>query len=82
MAEASREGYRELGRVRPGIKLGRPRHPTIVNGRLYLRGDREVVCYRITSQGNCRRTVAWFAPGLIEWSRFFAARRSHLPVVP
>ncbi|MCL4190282.1 MAG: hypothetical protein KJZ87_00950 [Thermoguttaceae bacterium] len=50
MAEASREGYREPGRVRPGIKLGRPRQPTIVNGRLYLRGDREAVCYRITPQ--------------------------------
>ncbi len=48
MAEASREGYRELGRVHPGIKLGRPQQPTIANGRLYLRGDREAVCYRIT----------------------------------
>lgn len=48
MAEASREGYRELGRIRPGIKLGRPQQPTIANGRLYLRGDQEVVCYRIT----------------------------------
>lgn len=47
MAEASRQGYRELGRVRPGIKLGRPQQPTIANGRLYLRGDRWVVCYQI-----------------------------------
>ena len=47
LAEASRKGYKELGRVRPGIALGRPQQPTIANGRLYLRGDRWVVCYRI-----------------------------------
>jgi len=47
MAEASRERYRELGRVRPGIKLGRPQQPTLANGRMYLRGDQFVVCYRI-----------------------------------
>jgi len=47
MAEASRERYRELGRVPLGIKLGRPQQPTIANGRMYLRGDRWVVCYQI-----------------------------------
>ncbi len=48
MAEASRQGYHELGRVRPRIKLGRQQQPTIANGRLYLRGDTWVVCYRVS----------------------------------
>ncbi len=47
MAEASREGYRELGRVRPGIELGRQQQPTIANGRMYLRGSKWIVCYKI-----------------------------------
>jgi len=47
LAEASRDGYRELGRVATGIELGRPQQPTIANGRLYLRGKQHVVCYKI-----------------------------------
>jgi len=47
MAEASRTGYKELGRVKPGIALGRPQQPTIANGRLYLRGNEWVVCYQV-----------------------------------
>jgi len=47
MAEASRQGYRELGRVALKIELGRPQQPTIANGRMYIRGSRWVVCYRI-----------------------------------
>jgi outer membrane protein assembly factor BamB len=47
LAEASRERYRELGRVSPGIRLGRPQQPTLANGRLYLRGDQWVVCYQV-----------------------------------
>ena len=47
MAEASRAGYKELGRVKPGIALGRPQQPTIANGRLYLRGNEWVVCYQV-----------------------------------
>jgi outer membrane protein assembly factor BamB len=47
MAEASRQGYRELGRARPNIELGRPQQPTIANGRLYLRGNTHVVCYQV-----------------------------------
>jgi len=47
MAEASRTGYKELGRVKPGISLGRPQQPTIANGRLYLRGNEWVVCYQV-----------------------------------
>jgi outer membrane protein assembly factor BamB len=47
MAEASRQQYRELGRVRPGIELGRQQQPTIANGRLYLRGARWIVCYKV-----------------------------------
>jgi outer membrane protein assembly factor BamB len=47
MAEASREGYRELGRTKLEIDLGRPQQPTIANGRLYLRGLQSVVCYQV-----------------------------------
>lgn len=48
LAEASREGYKELGRVDTKLDLGRPQQPTIANGRLYLRGMESVVCYKIT----------------------------------
>ena len=48
MAEASRDGYKELGRVRLGIDLGRPQHPTIANGRPYIRGTDTVICYKLT----------------------------------
>jgi len=47
LVEASRERYHELGRVKPGVKLGRPQQPTLANGRLYLRGDQWVVCYKV-----------------------------------
>lgn len=47
MAQASREGFRELGRTKLNMELGRPQHPTIANGRMYIRGNREVACYRI-----------------------------------
>lgn len=47
MAEASRQGYRELGRVALGLELGRPQQPTIANGRMYIRGNSTVVCYQI-----------------------------------
>lgn len=47
MAEASRQAYRELGRVALGIKLGRPQQPTIANGRLYIRGEQWVICYQV-----------------------------------
>ena len=48
LAEASREGYKELGRVDTKLDLGRPQQPTIANGLLYLRGMESVVCYKIT----------------------------------
>jgi outer membrane protein assembly factor BamB len=47
MAEASRERYKELGRVRLGMELGRPQQPTLANGRLYIRGKKIVVCYQV-----------------------------------
>jgi len=47
MAEASRQRYRELGRVRVPIELGRPQQPTIANGRMYIRGEQAVVCYHV-----------------------------------
>jgi len=47
LAEAGRERYRELGRMRPGIQLGRQQQPTIANGRMYIRGSRWVVCHKI-----------------------------------
>ncbi|MEI6518990.1 MAG: PQQ-binding-like beta-propeller repeat protein [bacterium] len=38
-------GYKELGRVNPGIDFGLCQQPTIANGHLYLRGEKWVVCY-------------------------------------
>ncbi len=49
LAEASREGYRELSRVHVEIELGRPQQPLIANGRLYLRGIEAVSCYQIVA---------------------------------
>ncbi len=49
MAEASRKGYRELGRVKLNMELGRPQHPTIANGRMYIRSNQSVVCYQIAA---------------------------------
>jgi outer membrane protein assembly factor BamB len=51
MAEASREGYHELGRVALNAKLGRPQQPTIANGRLYIRGESFVICYQVAAGG-------------------------------
>jgi outer membrane protein assembly factor BamB len=47
MAEASREGYRELDRFQLDIELGRPQQPTIANGHMYIRGMETVVCYQV-----------------------------------
>jgi outer membrane protein assembly factor BamB len=47
LLEASKSGYKELGRAKPGIKLGLPQQPIIANGRLYLRGDEVLVCYEV-----------------------------------
>ncbi|MEE8450327.1 MAG: PQQ-binding-like beta-propeller repeat protein [Thermoguttaceae bacterium] len=47
LAEASREKFQELGRLRLNVELGRPQQPTIANGRMYIRGMKSVVCYRI-----------------------------------
>jgi outer membrane protein assembly factor BamB len=47
MAEASRERYRELGRVALKMELGRPQQPTIANGKMYIRGTKMVACYRV-----------------------------------
>jgi len=50
LAEANKTGYKELGRVNPGIHLAIPQQqPTLFNGRLYLRGDDTVVCYDAAS---------------------------------
>jgi outer membrane protein assembly factor BamB len=46
LAEANKTGYKELGRVNPGIPLGIQQQPTIFNSRLYLRGNSTVVCYQ------------------------------------
>jgi outer membrane protein assembly factor BamB len=49
LAEANKTGYKELGRVNPGIVMGIPQQPTIFNGRLYLRGNNTVVCYQVAA---------------------------------
>jgi len=48
MAEASRDGYKELARVALGIELGRPQQPTLANGRMYIRGNTSVICFQLT----------------------------------
>ena len=48
MAEANKTGYKELGRVSHGLDIRHPQHPTIANGRLYIRGFDTVVCYQLT----------------------------------
>ena len=50
LAEANKVGYKELGRVNPGIKLGLPQQPTIFDGRLFLRGNDTVVCYEVVGR--------------------------------
>ena len=45
-AEAWRERFHKLGRMRPKIEIGRPRQPMIVNGQMYLRGVTAVARYR------------------------------------
>ncbi len=47
LAEASRDGYQELGRVDTKVDLERPQQPTIANGRLYLRAMDTVICYQV-----------------------------------
>ncbi len=47
LAQATREGYRELSRFEVNIDVGRPQQPTIANGRLYIRGVKEAACYQI-----------------------------------
>jgi outer membrane protein assembly factor BamB len=47
MAEASRTGFVELGRLKLNMELGRPQHPTIANGRMYIRGNKSVACFQI-----------------------------------
>ncbi len=47
MLAADPAGYKELGRVNPGIDFGLHQQPTIANGRLYLRGEKWVVCYDV-----------------------------------
>ena len=53
LLEANRSGYKELGRLEPGIDLGMgcPQQPVIAGGRLYLRGNDTLVCYKITDSG-------------------------------
>jgi outer membrane protein assembly factor BamB len=55
LAEANRTGYKELGRVNPGIKLGFQQQPTIFNGRLYLRGNTTVVCYQVGDSSSAKQ---------------------------
>ena len=48
MAEANKTVYKELGRVRHGLEIHHTQHPTLANGRLYIRGLDTVVCYQLT----------------------------------
>ncbi|HUW60107.1 MAG TPA: PQQ-binding-like beta-propeller repeat protein, partial [Candidatus Bathyarchaeia archaeon] len=50
MLDVNRTGYHELGRVRHGIDLGHPQHPTLANGRLYVHGLDTTICYQLTPE--------------------------------
>lgn len=47
MAEASRERYHELGRMKLDVALGRQQQPTIVGGRMYIRASESVLCFQV-----------------------------------
>jgi outer membrane protein assembly factor BamB len=47
LIEANRTGYNELGRVKPGVPLGHQQQPTIANGKLYVRAENHVICYKV-----------------------------------
>ncbi|HUW34209.1 MAG TPA: PQQ-binding-like beta-propeller repeat protein, partial [Planctomycetota bacterium] len=47
LLEATKTGYKELGRVKHGTDFGDRQQPTIANGRLYIRGSESIVCYRV-----------------------------------
>jgi outer membrane protein assembly factor BamB len=47
LIEANKTGYKEFGRVAIRTDLGIPQQPTLANGRLYIRGNTTVICYRV-----------------------------------
>jgi hypothetical protein len=51
LAEANKNGYKKLGWVNPGIRLGIQQQPTIFDGRLYLKGNDTIVCYQVALSG-------------------------------
>ena len=53
LAEASKSGYRELGRVPTKIEPGQ-QQPSLANGRLYVRGAKWLVCYDVTAAANAK----------------------------
>ncbi len=55
LADATAAGYHERGQTAHHLSLGYPQQPTLANGRLYLRGDTEVVCYEVggRDEGAC-----------------------------
>jgi outer membrane protein assembly factor BamB len=46
LAAADPEAYRELGRFRLPIKASQ-QQPTLANGRLYIRGEKEIIAYDV-----------------------------------
>lgn len=47
LAEANKVAYKELARFNPQVKQKIQQQPTIYNGRMYLRGDDTIACYKI-----------------------------------
>jgi outer membrane protein assembly factor BamB len=47
LIEASKAAYKQLGRTKHGMNMGHTQQPTLANGRLYLRGMDEVLCYQV-----------------------------------
>lgn len=50
LADATRTGYHERGRVDLKLELERPQQPTLAGGRLYIRGMESVVCFQVAKQ--------------------------------
>ncbi len=46
LVDINNKVYKEVGRVKIPIKTSM-QQPTIANGRLYLRGEKEIICYKV-----------------------------------
>jgi outer membrane protein assembly factor BamB len=66
LAEATVQGYHELGRFQTGLDLkGSSQQMTLANGHLYVRGKHRLACYDLLSEpGRAPGGAAGIVPGL------------------